>query len=83
MQVGRVLVQGGGAATAGLAEELGLGFTLEELRKYETRLKVMNSRDIEDDSDSVPDPVVYQLLDHGWETADSVFEEAEGSFRNK
>ena len=24
-----------------LAEELGLGFTIEELRKYETRMKVM------------------------------------------
>lgn len=66
-----------------LAEELGLSFTIEELRKYETRLKVMNSRDIEDDSDTVPDPVVYQLLDHGWETADPVYEEAERSFRNK
>ena len=66
-----------------LAEELGLGFTIEELRKYETRLKVMNSRDIDDESDSVPEPVIYQLLDHGWETASSVYEDAEESFRNK
>ena len=66
-----------------LAEELGLGFTIEELRKYETRMKVMNSRDIEDDSDHVPEPVIYQLLDHGWETADAVYEEAEDRFRNK
>ncbi len=66
-----------------LAEELGLGFTIEELRKYETRMKVMNSRDVEDASDSVPEPVIYQLLDRGWETDRSVFEEAEESFRNK
>lgn len=66
-----------------LAEELGLGFTIEELRKYETRLKVMNSRDVEDDSDDVPDPLVYQLLDHGWETDSSVYAEAEESLRNK
>ncbi len=66
-----------------LAEELGLGFTIEELRKYETRLKVMNSRDVEDESDGVPDPPVYQLLDHGWETDSSVYAEAEESFRNK
>ena len=66
-----------------LAEELGLGFTIDELRKYETRLKVMNSRDFDDESDSVPEPVIYQLLDHGWETASSVYEDAEESFRNK
>lgn len=66
-----------------LAEELGLGFTIEELRKYETRLKVMNSRDVEDDSDDVPDPLVYQLLDHGWETDSSIYAEAEESLRNK
>ena len=66
-----------------LAEELGLGFTIEELRKYETRLKVMNSRDVEDETDAVPDPLIYQLLDHGWETDSSVYVEAEESFRNK
>ena len=66
-----------------LAEELGLGFTIEELRKYETRLKVMNSRDVEDESDGVPAPLIYQLLDHGWETDSSVYAEAEESFRNK
>ena len=66
-----------------LAEELGLGFTIEELRKDETRLKVMNSRDVEDDSDDVPDPLVYQLLDHGWETDSSISAEAEESLRNK
>lgn len=66
-----------------LAEELGLGFTIEELRKYETRLKVISSRDVEDESDDVPDPLIYQLLDHGWETDSSVYAEAEESFRNK
>ena len=66
-----------------LAEKLGLGFTIEELRKYETRMKVMSSRDTEEDPDDIPEPLIYQLLDHGWETADSVFEEAEESFRNK
>lgn len=66
-----------------LAEELGLGFTIDELRKYETRLKVKTSLDTDDDSDKIPEPVLYQLLDNGWETASSVFEEAEESFRNK
>ena len=66
-----------------LAEELGLGFTIEELRKYETRMKVMSSRDTEDESDEVPEPFVYQLLDHGWETASSVYEEAEDQFRTR
>ena len=56
-----------------LAAELGLEFTIEELRKYETRLKVLNSRDVEDDSEDVPEPVIYQLLDRGWETDPSVY----------
>ena len=41
------------------------------------------SRDVEDESDVVPDPVIYQLLDHGWETDRSVYEEAEELYRNK
>ena len=57
-----------------LAEELGLGFTIEELRKYETRLKVRSSRDVEDDSEGVPEAVVYQLLDRGWDTDPTLFE---------
>ncbi len=57
-----------------LAEELGLGFTIEELRKYETRLKLKNSRDVADESDGVPEAVVFQLLDRGWETDPTVFD---------
>ena len=58
-----------------LAEEVGLPFTIEELRSYETRLKVRSSRDVEDDSEGVPEAVIYQLLDRGWETDPSLFEE--------
>ena len=49
-----------------IARELGYDFTLEELRTYETRVKLKNARpDLppeEDDEDRNP----FWLLDHGW-----------------
>ena len=51
-----------------IARELGYDFTLEELRTYETRLKLRNARPdlpIEEDEE-IEDPVRYWLLDHGW-----------------
>ena len=51
-----------------IARELGFDFTLEELRTYETRLKLRNARPdlpVEEDEE-IEDPVRYWLLDHGW-----------------
>ena len=50
-----------------IAEELGLPFTVKELRAYETRKKMNGSRDVEDLSDEVPEETEFWLLDHGWE----------------
>ncbi len=51
-----------------IARELGFDCTLEELRTYETRLKLRNARPdlpVEEDEE-IEDPVRYWLLDHGW-----------------
>lgn len=50
-----------------IAEEEGLPFTLTELRKYETRVKMRTCRDEEIDPDEPDEEIVYWLLDHGWE----------------
>lgn len=52
-----------------IAEELGLPFTLKELRSYETRLKLRNTRPDEpfEEGEPIEDPPVYWLLDRGWE----------------
>lgn len=47
-----------------IAAELGLPFTVKDLRAYETRVKMRALREEEPDID---DPVVYWLLDRGWE----------------
>ncbi len=51
-----------------IARELGYDFTLEELRTYETRVKLKNARpDLpveEDEEDEERNP--FWLLDHGW-----------------
>ena len=51
-----------------IAREYGYDFTLEELRTYETRLKLRNARPdlpIEEDEE-IGEPTRYWLLDHGW-----------------
>lgn len=58
-----------------IAEEEGLPFTLEELRKYETRLKMSRSLDV-DISDQPDEEYVYWLLDRGWTTDESKYEES-------
>ena len=55
-----------------LAEELGYGFTIEELRKYETKIKLSNIKD-EDSGDYVPEEVVFYLLDQGWDNDPDIF----------
>lgn len=49
------------------AEEEGLPFTIQELRKYETRIKMRTTRDEEINPDEPDEEIVYWLLDHGWE----------------
>ncbi len=51
------------------ARELGFDFTLEELRTYETRVKLRGARPdlpIEEDEEIDDDPKRFWLLDHGW-----------------
>ena len=51
------------------ARSLGYDFTLEELRTYETRVKLRNARPdlpIPEDEEIDDDPHRFWLLDHGW-----------------
>ncbi|MDO4973139.1 MAG: Nif11-like leader peptide family natural product precursor [Eubacteriales bacterium] len=51
------------------AHALGYNFTLEELRTYETRVKLRNARPdlpIPEDEEIDDDPHRFWLLDHGW-----------------
>ena len=51
------------------ARELGYEFTLEELRTFETRVKLRNARPdlpIPEDEEIDDDPHRFWLLDHGW-----------------
>ena len=60
-----------------IAEELGLPFTVEELRAYETRKKLSRVKpDVpieEGEEDEDEDFEGYWLLDRGWENDTSVF----------
>ena len=54
-----------------IAEELGLPFSVKDLRAYETRIKLQNAKPdepIDEDEPIDDDPVTYWLLDKGWET---------------
>ncbi len=56
-----------------VAEEEGLSFTVQELRAYETRKKLLNRKEdvpIEED-EPLEDPIEYWLLDRGWEWDDT------------
>jgi len=60
-----------------IAAELGLPFTLQELRAYETRKKLSRVKpDVpieEGEEDEDADFEGYWLLDRGWENDESVF----------
>ena len=60
------------------AEELGLGFTLEELRAYETRRK-MSRLGMSDEEyfASAEDEEGFWLLDNGWEYDEDVLRAGE------
>ncbi|MCR5089721.1 MAG: hypothetical protein K6C08_09440 [Oscillospiraceae bacterium] len=56
-----------------IAEELGLPFTLQELRAYETRKKLRNRKpDVHiEEGEPMEEQETYWLLDRGWEWDDS------------
>ena len=59
-----------------IAEELGLPFTVKDLRAYETRLKMRNLKPDEEIPEGDPideDPLSYWLLDRGWENDPKFF----------
>ncbi|MCR5664724.1 MAG: Nif11-like leader peptide family natural product precursor [Oscillospiraceae bacterium] len=59
-----------------IAEELGLPFTVKDLRAYETRLKMKNIQPDVPIPEGEPvddDPVSYWLLDRGWENDPDIF----------
>lgn len=58
-----------------VAEELGLGFSVADLRAYETKLKMDRFRAAEAglENDGPEAPQVYWLLDRGWSTDKSKF----------
>ena len=52
-----------------IAAELGLPFTLADLRAFETRHKLKNAPDANtpiQEGEAIEDPVDYWLLDKGW-----------------
>ncbi len=60
-----------------IAEELGLPFTLQDLRAYETRIKLSRIKpDVpieEGEEDEDADFEGYWLLDRGWENDEEIF----------
>ena len=52
-----------------IAEELGLPFTVQELRAYETRKKLQRIKParIPEEGEEIEEPARYWLLDYGWE----------------
>ena len=59
-----------------VAREFGYDFTLEELRKYETRVKLRGAqpnRPAEEGEEIDEDPPCFWLLDHGWTYDTDVF----------
>ena len=60
-----------------IAEDLGLPFTIQELRAYETRKKLSRVKpDVpiqEGEEDEDADFEGYWLLDRGWENDESIF----------
>lgn len=54
-----------------IAKDIGLEFTLSDLRKYETRLKMERLREEEFNEDTYP----FWLLDRGWENDPDIFKE--------
>ena len=64
-----------------IADALGLPFTVEDLRAYETRLKLSRVKpDVpieEGEEDEDADFEGYWLLDRGWENDESIFKSSQ------
>ena len=57
-----------------IAEDMGLPFTLTDLRKYETKKKLAHlGKDEEVTDEELYNPAVYWLLDCGWEEDEDEF----------
>ena len=55
-----------------IAESVGLPFTVQELRAYETRMKIKRIKPagIPEEGEEIEEPFRYWLLDYGWEEND-------------
>lgn len=65
-----------------IARELGYDFTTEELRRYETRVKLRNARPdlpVPEDGEIDDDPRRFWLLDHGWTYDTDVYPDQPGT----
>ena len=67
-----------------IAEEVGLPFTVDELRASETRKKLHNMKpDVPvEEGEPIEDPPVYWLLDSGWEWDDTPIRKKEALLRD-
>ena len=59
------------------AKSKGFDFSLSDLRKYETRVKMNSRPDVEIKPDDPDDEPFYFLLDHGWSDDESKYELSE------
>lgn len=57
-----------------VAKEMGLEFSLYDLRKYETAMKLRRGLDVPVNPDEPDTEYKYWLLDRGWTNDDSIFE---------
>lgn len=57
-----------------VAKEMGLEFTLTDLRKYETKMKMQRNLDVEIDPNEPDVEYKYWLLDRGWTNDESIFQ---------
>ena len=66
-----------------IASDLGLPFTVDELRAYETRKKLQNMKpDVAvEEGEPVEDPPTYWLLESGWEWDDEPIRKKEALLR--
>ena len=67
-----------------IASDLGLPFTVDELRAYETRKKLQNMKpDVAvEEGEPVEDPPTYWLLESGWEWDDEPIRKKEALLRD-
>ena len=67
-----------------IASDLGLPFTVDELRAYETRKKLHNMKpDVAvEEGEPVEDPPTYWLLESGWEWDDEPIRKKEALLRD-